>query len=320
MKILVTGGCGFIGSHVVEALLAAGHQVTVLDNLSTGKTENLADISAAIELVRGDIREADVVTKAMQGVEVVVHLAALVSVAQSLEQPDLCHDINVNGCFHILDMARKAGVRRVVFASSAAVYGDEPELPCREDMVPLPKSPYGTSKLIGELYLRQFAEVYEIECLALRFFNVYGPRQDPTSPYSGVISKFADALRRGVQPVVYGDGSQTRDFVHVRDVAAALCCAVSAIKNSIQRPNTELTDTPCGVYNIASGRSVTLLDLLREMGQAVRSVAQPDFRPARIGDIRHSSANVCRAKQHLGWQPSVDLLMGLDDLLNNNYV
>ncbi len=295
--ILVTGGAGFIGSHIVRALLAQGKQVRVLDNLSTGRRENLNGLD--IEFVEGDLRDDDALAAALRGVEAVCHHAAMISVPGSVADPLGSHQINIEGTVRLLDLARRLGVQRFVFASSAAVYGDDPTLPKSEDLPPQPQSPYALHKLVGEQYLRLYHHLYGIDTIALRYFNVYGPRQDPASPYAAVIPLFVSALREGRRPTVFGDGLQTRDFVFVEDVARANVAALSV-------PN------PAGcVINIASGRQTSLLDLLAALAPNFKKKLKPVFANPRPGDVRYSVAANEAAKRLLGFEPTVGLEEGL---------
>lgn len=302
---LVTGGCGFIGSHLCEAILERGGRVRVLDNLSSGHEHNIAPWRDRIEVMIGDIRECDVVARAMEGVTYVFHQAALVSVFDSVARPRLNHDVNVTGTLNVLVAAREHGVKRVVAASSAAVYGNAPENPKHEGMVPLPESPYAIGKIAGEYYLRVFQSLYDLETVSLRYFNVYGPRQDPSSVYSGVISRFVHALEQKQTPVVFGDGQQSRDFVYVRDVVQA---------NMLVMHNDRVGRGEA--FNVATGRSVTLLDLLRVLGERFEVSIQPDFQPARAGDIRESAASIEQIKGTVNYVPEYDLALGLAGLLN----
>lgn len=304
---LVTGGCGFIGSHLVEALVREGHRVRVLDNLSTGRLENLAHVSNCVEMQVGDITRVSDLQAACNGVAGVFHLAALVSVADSVARPMENHRLNATGTLNVLLAARAAGVRRVVFASTAAIYGNEPTLPKREDMPPAPASPYGAAKLMGEHYLKIFSRLYALQTVCLRFFNVYGPRQDPASPYSGVISRFAQALRTGVQPVIFGDGLQTRDFVYVADVAAALMGAM-------QREQAG----DGSIYNVATGTPTSLLELIETLGRVAGVAATPRFEPVRAGDVRHSRADIEAAQRAFGFVPQTSLAAGLAELLKGS--
>ncbi len=299
-RYLVTGGCGFIGSHLVEALAARGCRVLVLDNLSSGHRENLAGIRDRVELVEADVRDREAVARAARGVDGIVHLAALVSVADSVARPTDNHLDNATGTLHVLLAARKARARRVVLASTAAVYGNDPALPKREEMKPAPASPYAAAKLMGEHYQKIFHRLYGLETVSLRFFNVYGPRQDPRSPYSGVVSRFVDAFRRGAQPVILGDGRQTRDFVYVGDIVQGLLAAL-------------LPGAPAdgSVYNLATGLPTSLLELLGELAAVVGRRVEPRFESARAGDIVHSLASIDAARARLGYAPSVPLREGL---------
>ncbi len=300
MKCLVTGGAGFIGSHIAAALSDGGHAVYVLDNLSSGHRDNLAGIQLAQPLIEADIRDDEALRTAMRNMDWVFHQAALVSVFDSVERPRDNHDINVTGTLRVLEAARTAGVRRLVFAASAAAYGNEPETPKRETMLPAPESPYAVAKVAGEYYLRVYARLYGMQTVALRYFNVYGPRQDPRSMYSGVISRFVDSLRAGQAPHIFGDGCQTRDFVFVADVAQANLLAAT-------------TDTvgDGDVINVATGNSQSLLDVVRVLERLTGRKTPPVFHDARPGDIRHSVADIQRAKQRLGFIPRYSLEQGL---------
>lgn len=301
MKILITGGAGFIGSHLVEQVLAAGHSVRVLDNLSTGKRENIPT-NTQVEFVEGDIRNAQTVRRAVAGTDAIVHLAAVASVQASVDDPLGTHASNFDGTLHLLDAARLEGVRRFVYASSAAVYGDTEQLPVAESTVLKPLSPYAADKLAGEHYLSFYSGRYDIGAVAFRFFNIYGPRQDPSSPYSGVISIFADRLQHRAPVTIFGDGLQTRDFVFVTDLARLLLKAVNVPLNSFQ------------VVNVGRGKSVSLLDLLGSFEQvAGRTIARTHAEP-RHGDIRHSRADVVRLNQMFGGVTPTELTEGLSAL------
>lgn len=303
-RVLVTGGCGFIGSHLCEALLAAGANVRVLDNLSSGRESNLGDARGGLELRLGDVRDAEAVRSAMEGVEWVFHEAALVSVADSVARPRACHEINATGTLQVLEAAKAAGARRVVLASTAAVYGNDPVLPKREDFPPRPASPYAAAKSAAEGWMAVYAGLYGLETVILRYFNVYGVRQDPSSPYSGVISRFVEALRAGRRPVVFGDGNQTRDFVAVGDIVRANLLAAS-------QPDAGSGEA----FNIGSGEPVSLLTVLGVLGEAAGRVLEPEFRPERAGDIRHSAADIGLARRRLGFEPRIGLGEGLRSLL-----
>lgn len=306
---LVTGGCGFIGSHLCEAILDRGGRVRILDNLSSGHLRNIEPWRDRIDVVIGDVVEYETVAQAMRGVTGVFHQAALVSVFDSVDRPRLNHDVNLTGTLNVLMAARESGVRRVVAASSAAVYGNNPENPKHEAMPPSPESPYAIGKITGEYYLRVFHSLYGLETVSLRYFNVYGPRQDPNSVYSGVISRFVLALEQQQTPVVFGDGRQTRDFVFVRDV--------------VQANMRAMHDERAGrgeAFNVATGRSVTLLDLLRVLGERFEVAVQPDYQPARSGDIRESAASIDRIRTTLAYTPQYDLKAGLSELLTASFI
>ncbi len=302
--MLVTGGCGFIGSHLVEALLKEGKRVRVLDNLSSGYRRNLEPFGREVEVIIGDVRDPAAVQQAVQGVTGIFHEAALVSVFDSIQRPADNHAINATGTLNVLLAARAAGVRRVVLASTAAAYGNDPQLPKRESMTPQPESPYAAAKVMSEHYLRMASSLYGLETVVLRYFNVYGPRQDPKSPYSGVISRFCDDVVAGRAPTLFGDGLQTRDFVFVRDVVQANLLAMSdRVPGSGQ------------IYNVASGTTVSLLDLLDVLGRLRGQVIHPVHQAARAGDIRHSAADIAKANRELGYAPRYSLEVGLAELL-----
>lgn len=305
-RYLVTGGAGFIGSHLVDALVGDGHVVRVLDNFSTGRRANLESALASrkIEIVEGDVREADVVREAVVGTDGVFHLAALVSVQKSIEQPQFSFDINVYGTVNVLEAARWARIPRVVLASSAAVYGDA-SVPIQEDVVTWPLSPYALDKLSAEQYCALYGRLYGLETLALRFFNVYGLRQDPTSPYSGVISIIADKLRRRVGVTVFGDGEQTRDFVHVSDVVQANIAAMTIAHKGF---------VAC---NVATGRAVSINQLLKTLSSQAGWQPPIEHAPVRAGDVRHSRADISRAYSLFGYAPRYHLDVGLRELTSS---
>ena len=304
MNYLITGGAGFIGSNLAQALLAAGSSVRVLDSFLTGKRENVAGLAErygrAFELVEGDLRDPAACRRAAEGAAYVLHQGALPSVPRSVADPALSNEINVGGTVNLLLAARDAGVKRVVFAASSSAYGDTPELPKRESMTPNPKSPYAAQKLAGEHYMRIFFEVYGLETVSLRYFNVFGPRQDPKSMYAAVIPRFITSVLSGDGPTVYGDGGQTRDFTFIDNVVQANLAACAAPKAA------------CGkVFNIACGERVSLLDILEIVyGLAGRRIA-PRFEPSRPGDVRDSLADISRAKDLLGYAPKVGFAEGL---------
>ena len=305
MRVLVTGGAGFIGSHIAERLVRDGHAVRIVDNFSSGRRENLAGFADQVELVEGDIRDAALLERLSLGCELVYHEAAVVSVPYSVEHPQETHDVNIQGTLNVLQAARRGKVRRVVFACSAAVYGEEPELPKREAMAPLPIAPYGVEKITGEYYLGVFNKLYGVETVSLRYFNVFGPRQDPCSPYSGVISVFVDRVLKGVTPRVFGDGQQCRDFVFVANVVDANLLA-GRVASAAGR-----------CYNIGCGQRTTLNDLLRILGRLTGQEVHPEYDEARAGDIRESVADISRARRELGYEPVISVEEGLRQLLDH---
>lgn len=300
MHVLVTGGAGFIGSHSVEALLASGARVTVLDNLSTGKPANLPE-HPDLQLIVGDIRDSAAVDQAMHGITHVLHLAAQVSVPASVADPIGSSQHNIVGFLNVLDGARRAGVRRMVYASSAAVYGAPEKLPLDESSRVAPLSPYGLEKSINDQYAAMYRALYQISSLGMRYFNVYGPRQDPKSPYAGVISRFASAIEQGDTLCVFGDGGQTRDFIFVKDVAQA---NLRALQSEAE-----------GICNIATGHSVTLLELIDTLAQCAGRPAQVKHEPPAQGDIRHSSVTPLRMREVLAPPSMTSLADGLRALL-----
>jgi nucleoside-diphosphate-sugar epimerase len=299
MRVLVTGGGGFIGSHVAGRLAQLGHDVRILDNFATGRRSNVHALPDDVELIEGDIQSDERVHNAVAGCDVVLHQAALPSVPRSVQDPLTSNATNVTGTLNVLLAARDAGVGRVVFASSSSVYGTEPERPTREDATPLPISPYATAKLAGEGYCRSFGEVYGLETVALRYFNVYGPRQDPRSQYAAVIPNFIAALLAGRPPTVFGDGEQSRDFTFVGDVVEANVVAMDAPGVAGQ------------VFNVACGERVTVNRLLGVLGELLGPTVEPVRAAPRPGEARHSLADVGRARDVLGWEPRVDLRQGL---------
>lgn len=301
--ILVTGGAGFIGSHVCEALVDRGERVRVLDDLSAGKPENLASISEKIDFVKCDVRDAEAVLRAMAGVKGVIHLAALVTVFESVDRPEHTHDVNVTGTFNVINAARLKGAKKIVFASSCAIYGEGDGSPMTEDRLPEPGSPYAASKLAGEHYIRVFAWLYGLNGVSLRFFNVYGPRQDPLSPYSGVISKFAHDVFSGKNPVIFGDGLQTRDFVYVKDVA-------QAILSALYRPSVGSGEA----VNIGTGNETSILSLVETLSRVSGKKVAPSFSPPRAADVRRISANIEKASKLIGFDPAHTLESGLSSL------
>jgi nucleoside-diphosphate-sugar epimerase len=301
---LVTGGAGFIGSHIAAALAGAGARVRVLDDLSTGHVENLEEIGGSVEFVRGALTDADALARALEGVEVVFHEAAIPSVPRSVESPEVTHRACVEGTFALLVAARRAGVRRLVYAASSSAYGDQPTLPKIEDMRPEPLSPYAAAKLVGEYYCQVWARVYGFETVSLRYFNVFGPRQDPSSAYSGVISRFIAALASGQRPVIYGDGEQSRDFTYISNVVDGNLRAAETVQGVGQ------------VINVATGRRTTLNELLDALKKITgRTDAEAEYREQRVGDVRHSLADITRARDFLGYEPKTGLEEGLQKTL-----
>ena len=299
MRALVTGGAGFIGSNLVEALVKGAHQVRVLDNLSTGKRDNLGGLGGEIEIVEGDIRSYHTVREAVEGIDVVFHEAALPSVPRSVRDPISSNAVNVDGTLNILYAAKDARVKRVLYASSSSVYGDTPELPKHEGMTPNPQSPYAVSKLAAEHYCRVFATLYGLETVALRYFNVFGPRQDPASQYSAVIPKFIRALLGGRQPVIYGDGEQTRDFTFVSNVVDAnIRAATAACRKGL-------------AMNCACHDRISLNQLVAEINGILGTSLKPVYEEPRPGDIKHSFAAIDLATREIGYTPSVDFRAGL---------
>jgi len=296
---LVTGGAGFIGSHITERLVREGHLVRVLDNFSSGHEANLISFRSGVELIRGDICDKQLVSEATNGVDVVFHEAALGSVPRSVADPATTHDVNITGTLNVLLAARDAGVKRVVYASSSSVYGETPVLPKREDMSVQPLSPYALSKLVGEHYASVFKQVYGFEVVSLRYFNIFGPRQDPESQYAAVIPRFITALLDGKSPVVYGDGLQSRDFTFVDNVVNANLLAAEA------------EGVAGRAFNVACGGRYTLLDLLAQVKEILGSDIEPVHEGARAGDVRDSQASIEAARQAFGYRVSVDFEEGL---------
>lgn len=296
---LVTGAAGFIGSHITEALVRRGDQVRALDNLASGDWSNLAGFDRNIEKVTASLTDAAAVAKAVEGVDVIFHQAALASVPRSVADPLATHEACVTATVILLDAARKAGVRRVVFAASSAAYGDLPAMAKRESDPPQPISPYAAAKVACEQYCQSFYRTYGLETVSLRYFNVFGPRQDPDSPYSAVIPLFMTRLLSGQRPVIYGDGLQSRDFTYVKNVVEGNLLAA------------EVPSAAGQIFNLASGRSTTLLDLLTALQKLLGTTIEPDFQPPRVGDVRDSLADITLARSILGYEPKVGLEEGL---------
>ena len=296
---LVTGGAGFIGSHLVEELVRQGQEVRVIDNLATGKKENIEPFLPKVEFIEGDIRDLEIVRDAMHGVDYVLHQAAVPSVPRSVKDPLTSNSVNVEGTLNILIAARDADVKRVVYASSSSVYGDTPVLPKHEDMKQEPLSPYAVSKLGGELYCKAFHHVYGLETVALRYFNVFGPRQDPKSQYAAVVPKFITALLHGEPPTIFGDGEQSRDFTYIENVVEANLLAAKA------------PDVAGEVFNIACGERITVNELASALAGLIGIKIEPEHTLGRSGDVRHSLADISKAKKLLGYKGEVAVREGL---------
>jgi len=296
---LVTGGAGFIGSYLVRFLLDKGESVRVLDNFSTGKLENLEEVTTQIELIEGDLNDRQMVSQAVAGVDFVFHEAAIPSVPRSVEKPMESHQANASATLVLLQAAREAGVRRLVYASSSSVYGANPELPKLETMRTEPLSPYAVAKLAAEHYCLVFHNLYGLETVALRYFNVFGPRQDPNSPYSGVVSRFIDAIVSNTPPVIHGDGEQTRDFTYVENVAQANFAACHE------------TSAAGGVYNIGCQTRISVNELWANMAELTSSKLEPSYTSARSGDVPHSVADISAARRDLRFDPQIELREGL---------
>jgi len=312
MKFLVTGGAGFIGSNIVEELLKRSYSVRVLDNFSTGKRENLRGFGNDVELIEGDIRSYHIVRQAVQGIDTVLHQAALPSVPRSIHDPITTHEVNATGTLNILDAAKEAGVKRIVFASSSSVYGDNPELPKREDMTPNPLSPYAVSKLAGEKYCQVFSRLYGIETVILRYFNVFGPRQDPNSQYSAVIPKFIRAIVNDHSPIIYGDGTQSRDFTYVSNVVEANILA-AVIKDCPKDPYGKTGI----VLNCATHGQVTVNELVSQINILCKKQIVPIYQKKRPGDILHSFADIKLIEDKLSYKTKMNFRDGLQKLISS---
>jgi len=300
-KALVTGGAGFIGSHIVDALVAADCDVTVLDNLSTGHLSNLRYIENRIKFYNGDIRDQDLLITASKNCDIIFHQAAVVSVPQTVDNPVDSAMVNDMGTLFVLEAAKKTRVKRVVLASSCAVYGDDPEIPKHEEMKPKAQSPYAVQKLAGECYARLYFDLYGLETVSLRYFNVYGPRQDPSSPYSGVISIFMTKASAKKMPVIYGDGNQSRDFIFVKDVVKANLLAANGNKAQGK------------IFNIGTGRCIRINELWEKIGHLAGNRMNPEYLSGRPGDIRESVANIDQARKVLGFEPEYSFEDGLKE-------
>jgi len=299
-KYLITGGAGFIGSNLAQELVQRGHQVRVVDNFLTGKKENIAFLLDKIELIEGDIRDFKICQQALAGVDFVLHQAALPSVPRSIEDPLLTSEININGTLNLLWASKEVGLKKFVFASSSSVYGDDPRLPKHEDMKPNPLSPYALTKLVGEFYCQIFSQIYRLPTISLRYFNVFGPRQDPFSQYAAVIPNFITRMLRGKEPIIYGDGKQSRDFTYVSNVVEA---------------NIQAAHTPeiySGVVNIACGERTTINSLTAKIREILKRDIKPSHQKPRSGDIKHSLADISRAKRILKYSPQISLGQGLE--------
>jgi UDP-N-acetylglucosamine/UDP-N-acetyl-alpha-D-glucosaminouronate 4-epimerase len=303
MRYVVTGGAGFIGSNTVDELVRRGHSVVVLDDLSSGREENLSEIRNKITLIKGSITDIEVVRKAMHEAEYVLHLAARTSVPRSVKDPIETNKINIDGTLNVLVAAKEMKVKRVIFAASSSAYGETPTLPKVETMRPQPISPYGVTKYVGELYGQAFGRCYGLENVALRYFNIFGPRQDPSSPYSGVLAKFCTAFLEEIQPVVFGDGEQTRDFTYVDNAVQANLLACEA-------PNVSGK-----TFNVGTGERTSLNEVLRALGKIAGKPQEAKYDPARDGDIRDSQADISQAREFLGYDPQVGFEEGLSRTL-----
>lgn len=300
MVWLITGGAGFIGSNLARRLVGQEKEVRVFDNFSTGKRENLNDLWGKVEVVEGDLRDLALVMEAMDDTELVFHLAALPSVFRSMKAPNTTNDVNVTGTLNVLQAARAKGVKRFIYASSSSVYGNSNDLPKQEEMVPKPVSPYAVSKLAGEYYCQSFSNLYGLETIVLRYFNVFGPYQDPTSEYSGVIAKFVNALIHGRPLTVFSDGQQSRDFTFVDDVVDATLAAA-----------TSPSDCSGEVYNVGRGRRASLHELIKILARVFETEPKVIYGEPRAGDIRHSQAEISKIEERLFFKPKVSLEEGL---------
>lgn len=300
MAYLVTGGAGFIGSHITEELIKRGDEVIVLDNMYSGRAENIAVNPKAV-FIDGSIQDKEILDSicTKYNIEGIFHLAAVASVQKSIENPALVHDVNVTGTLNVLEAARKHGVRKVVLSASAAAYGDNPVFPKREDMLPEPLSPYAVSKIASEMYCKTYAELYDMQTISIRYFNVFGPRQDPNGEYAAVIPKFTEKICAGESPTVFGDGEQTRDFVYVKDVARANILAMDS--------------DVCGLFNIGTVVQTSLNNLAKMIMDAAGVSVEMKYEPARDGDVRHSVADISKAQTELGYTPEWGLADGIKE-------
>nr|WP_319375672.1 SDR family oxidoreductase [uncultured Methanoregula sp.] len=301
MKYIVTGGAGFIGSHIVEELVHRQHEVVILDNLFSGNQKNIKDFVSQphVEFIRGSITSPDLLKETFRGADGVFHMGAIASVPRSVADPKESHEVNLTGTLNVLTAAKECGVKKVILASSAAVYGENPALPKTESMKPETISPYAVTKIAGEQYCEVFSRLYGVKSVSLRYFNVFGPRQDPTSPYSGVISRFIKNILSNQPIEIYGDGKQTRDYIFVKDVAEA---NLRAMESSAE-----------GSFNIACGRCINLIELAREIMEITRTTVPLTFKPPREGDIRNSLADISRAREAFGFAPQYSVRAGLEE-------
>ena len=300
MDYLITGGAGFIGSNIAEHLVGQGKSVRVFDNFSSGKRENVRSFADKAEIIEGDLRDPKALQQAINGVRFVLHLGAIASVTRSVEDPRTTSEANITGTVNLLLAARDAGVKRVVFSSSSSVYGDTPTLPKREDMPASPLSPYAVHKITGEYYSRIFWQLYGVETISLRYFNVFGPRQDPQSQYAAVIPRFITAIMRDQSPVIFGDGRQTRDFSHIENIIEANVLASEAPQEAVGES-----------FNIACGGRISLLELVDTVNQTLGKKIKPKFDPPRPGDILHSQADISKAERLLSWKPRMSFAEGI---------
>lgn len=301
---VVTGGAGFIGSNTILELVRNNNEVVAIDNLSTGDMHNLSEVNSKIRFVSGDVKDIELLKEHIQGVDYVLHYAALASVPQSVKYPIAANQNNIDGTLNVLIAARDAGVKKVVYISSSAVYGDSPILPKNEDMKPDPLTPYAITKLVGEQYCKVFYELYGLETVSLRYFNVFGPRQNPNSEYAAVIPKFITAMLKNDEPTIYGDGEQSRDFTYVQDTieATLLACDVKAAAGK--------------VFNIASGESMTLNELVEKLNAILNTEIKPNYTKNRPGDVKHSMADISRAQKVLGLKPKYGVEYGLQKTID----
>jgi nucleoside-diphosphate-sugar epimerase len=298
-RFLITGGAGFIGSNLAHTLVARGESVRILDDLSTGRSQNLRGIEDRIEIVRGDLRDPEAVSRAVRGIEIILHQAALNSIPRSIKEPGPTNAVNVVGTLHLLEAARAVGIKRLVYASSSSVYGHTPELPKTEELPTLPKAPYAVSKLAAELYCRVFTQVYGLETVSLRYFNVFGPRQHPDSEYAAAIPRFLRRMLAGKRPIIYGDGEQSRDFTAVANVVEANLLAAEA------------THGVGEAFNVACGEASTLNQVVAWINESLGTGLEPLYEPPRPADVRHSFASIQKAETILGYRPRTDVQAGL---------